>query len=252
MNTEIKIEGNMQVKLVHVCPEIYAGKTADCIIASSARASFKNFSVSKTEEDDKRLIFRLLKDRHTSPFEMASLTFLITAPKFVIIHLLRHRTFKFNEESQRYHKVSGEYFKPSSNPKLFIRRQHFENKQSSISDEDFSGKALGLVKEAEKQIEKLNELYEEMLAAGIARECARFCLPISCLSTIVVQCDMNNFLKFLTLRLASDAQFETQLIARAMYYLASQVFPITMDAFDNFMFDEEKMSLDTTAFIQGQ
>lgn len=82
----------------------------------------------------------------------------------------------------------------------------------------------------------------------IKYECARFVLPMSTWSHIVVQCDLNNLTKFLKLRLDKHAQYEIQLIARGMYFLAKEVFPETMKVFDDGMMDFESMSIDNTGF----
>jgi len=247
--TKVDIPGGFSVELVHACPEIYSeGQSPDSIVAAAARTSFNNYKQINDEKSDARLIDYLLRNRHTSPFEMATLTFLIKAPKFVTIQLLRHRTFRFNEESQRYHQITEGFFHPSSDPKHFIRAQHKENKQSSTIDENISAKLVDKFTKIENKLDEIFDLYNEVIDMGAARECARFCLPMSTWSHIVVQCDMNNLTKFLTLRLANDAQYEIRLIAQAMYILAQKVFPIIITSFDRHMFKPETMGFNTDNF----
>lgn len=230
---KIEINGGFSVELVHACPEVYLdGQTPDSIVASAARTSFNKYGEIKDEKSDSRLIDYLYRNKHTSPFEMATLTFLVKAPKFVTIQLLRHRTFRFNEESQRYHQIKDGFFHPSSYPEQFIRRQDPKNKQGSMIDAKLSSDIRDKFIQVENKLEEIFKLYDEMIELGAARECARFCLPMSTWSCIAIQCDMNNLTKFLSLRLADDAQYETQLISQAMYLLARQVFPVIMNAFD--------------------
>lgn len=240
--------GGITVSLVSSHPETWPkGQISEHIIAAAARTSFNNFDQVATPERDVNLIRRLFKDKHTSPLEMASLTFEIKAPKFVTIQLLRHRSFKFNESSQRYHQVDDGYFHPSESPSLFIRRQDQKNKQSSHRDETLSEEVKEKVVSIENKLDEIFEMYSELISMGVARECARFCLPMATWSTIVVQADLNNLTKFLQLRLNSDAQLEIQLVARAMFHLGKQVFPVVLGALEEIL--PTTCSLDDTGFI---
>lgn len=245
---KVTCPGGITVSLVSSHPETWPkGQISEHIIAAAARTSFNNFDQVATPERDSNLIRRLFKDKHTSPLEMASLTFEIKAPKFVTIQLLRHRTFKFNEESQRYRQVDGGYFHPSESPSLFIRRQDQKNKQSSLQDEALSEQVKEKVVSLENKLDEIFEMYNELISMGVARECARFCLPMATWSTIVVQSDLNNLTKFLQLRLNSDAQLEIQLVARAMFQLGKQVFPVVLGAFEEVL--PSTCSLDDSGFI---
>lgn len=241
--------GDIQVQLVNVSPESWVeGSCAEHIIAAAARTSFNNFDKTPSMTADKLLIRRLYRDRHTSPLEMASVTFQIRAPKFVTIQLLRHRTFHFNEESQRYHQIDKGYFHPSVDPERFIRVPHKDNKQSSQRDESTAADLKLQFEKIEHILDEVFELYDEAIKMGAAKECARFCLPMATWSTIVVSCDLHNLTHFLKLRLASDAQYEIQLVARAMYHLAKQAFPIVLEAFEEYTLTPE-MSLDDSDFV---
>ena len=243
----VQCPGGITVQMVQTNPESYPqGQCSEHLIAQAARTSFDRFDDEKKPEDDARLIRRLLKDSHTSPFEMPSVTFQIRAPKFVTIQLLRHRTFSFNESSQRYHKVKDEYFHPSSDPERLVRSPDPNNKQSSVVSEP-NPNLMIKVTEAEEMIDRLFKLYGEMIDLGMARECARFCLPMATFSTIVVQMDLHNMMRFLRLRLDKSAQYEIQVVAGAIFHLAKQVFPITMGAFQ----EVHKYSFDDSGLIMG-
>lgn len=224
--------GGITVTLVSAHPESWPSDSiSEHIIAAAARTSFNNFNQVSSPERDTALIRRLYKDQHTSPLEMASVTFQIRAPKFVTIQLLRHRTFKFNEESQRYHQVKEGFFRPSSNPTLFIRRQDSKNKQSSHQDAALVEAVKEKVSEIEEKLDEIFTLYQELCEIGVARECARFCLPMATWSTIIIQTDLHNLTKFLRLRLAPDAQYETRLVAQSIYQLTRPIFPVVMGSF---------------------
>jgi thymidylate synthase (FAD) len=244
----ITCPGGISVSLVSSHPETWPkDQISEHIIAAAARTSFNNFDQINTPQKDINLIKRLFKDKHTSPLEMASLTFEIKAPKFVTIQLLRHRTFKFNESSQRYHKVDDGYLHPSTHPSLFIRRQDEKNKQSSLKDQTLADDVNEKVIAIENKLDEIFTMYNELISMGVARECARFCLPIATWSTIVVQADLNNLTKFLLLRLNSDAQLEIQMVARAIFHLGKQVFPIILGSLEESL--PQTCSIDDSGFI---
>lgn len=249
--TQVNMRGGMVLKCVSFNPQtVPEGKTPDYIIPTAARISFDNFDVQKTRQQDKSLIHYLLKNYHTSPFEMATITFVAKIPKFVSIQLLRHRTFRFNEESQRYHEIKEGMFKPSSNYDLFVRSPHPTNKQSSVPVQMFKNpeQVKQKLEKVEQTLDELFQDYHELIEMGVAKECARFCLPMSTWTHIVFQVDMNNLMKFLTLRMDEHSQFEIRLLAGAMYLLTKQIFPDTMEAFEKFRMNPETMALDSSYF----
>jgi thymidylate synthase (FAD) len=119
-----------------------------------------------------RLIKYLIKHKHWSPFEMVNMCVQIETTRSVAAQILRHRSFSFQEFSQRYAQVA----KPAAIPQL--RRQDTENRQNSVDDldlytiEDFNVKINSL-------FELSHSLYNELLQAGVAKECARDILPLS-------------------------------------------------------------------------
>jgi thymidylate synthase (FAD) len=225
------LDGKGFVKVVDVGPRMVPeGYTSEYIVISGARCSFG--LGLKTPKEDQALLSYLFKHQHTSPFELANITFMIRCPKFVNVHILRHRTGKFNEFSQRYAEVPEEdnYY----NPLEFdngIRKGTKLNKQSSetITDESIKSEISESMKEANMYLDKLHELYHKMIKQGLAKEIARSYLPMSEYTTMYVQFDLNNLTKFLTLRNSSYTQEETKIYANAMETLARQFFPITLD-----------------------
>lgn len=184
-------------------------------IAESARQSTSG--ATKGEAQDRRLIKRLWKDRHTSPFEMASITFTMKAPLFVVQQILRHRTGKFNQFSFRYSDGVAEGKTVEAGEELdFYTPPHVRPGASYESGVR--------VKLAYAQINAL-EAYKDLLAQGVPSELARIVLPAGLYTRLRVQFDLHNLLKFLLLRTKKDVQWETRQYAWAMWDLARPYFP---------------------------
>lgn len=227
LSKEGLLDGNGFVKVITVSPENHPeDRTPEYLIAKAARASYGSDNKSATA--DKRLIEFLVRHQHTSPLEMCSITFCLKLPIAICRQLLRHRTGKFNEFSQRYSEVTEDIkrFRLKDYSGL-LRGQSRENNQASdfnLSDEQIN-KVDELTKKMENLQDQVYETYQELLSAGQARELARFHLPLSTYTVIYVQFDLNNLLKFFKLRCAPDAQHEIRVYADAMKELSQQFFP---------------------------
>lgn len=225
------LDGQGFVRVITVSPETYPeGRTPEYLIAKAARASYG--SDNKSANADKRLIEFLVRHQHTSPLEMCSITFCMKLPIAICRQLLRHRTGKFNEFSQRYSEVTEEVNRfRLKGYDACMRGQSSANQQAS--DFNLSIEQIEKIDNTTKKIERLQDeiflLYRELLETGQARELARFHLPLSTYTTIYVQFDLNNLMKFLKLRCAPDAQYEIRVYAEAMKELASQFFPICLN-----------------------
>lgn len=225
------LDGQGFVRVITVSPETYPiGRTPEYLIAKAARASYG--SDNKSANADKRLIEFLVRHQHTSPLEMCSITFCMKLPIAICRQLLRHRTGKFNEFSQRYSEVTEEVNRfHLKGYDACMRGQSSANQQAS--DFNLSTEQIEKIDNTTKKIERLQDeiflLYRELLETGQARELARFHLPLSTYTTIYVQFDLNNLMKFLKLRCAPDAQYEIRVYAEAMKELASQFFPICLN-----------------------
>ena len=230
------LDGQGFVKIIKVSPETHPeGFTPEYLVAKAARASYG--SDTKTPTADKRLIEFLLRNHHTSPLEMCSVTFCMKLPIAICRQLLRHRTGKFNEFSQRYSEVTEDVDRfRLDRTAMALRGKSSTNKQAS----EFNLKGEQ-IKDIVSRIQKAEELqdevfknYKSLLQAGLTREVARFYLPVSTYTTIYVQFDLNNLIKFLRLRCAPDAQYEIQVYANAMKKLAKQFFPICLNLEDDY------------------
>ena len=229
------LDGKGYVKVVDIFPRIVEeGRTPEYIIAKSARVSYGQDN--KTPKQDKGLIEFLIKNQHTSPLEMCNITFCIKAPLAICTQILRHRTFKFNQFSQRYSEVSDDMGRMEMDKdEKFLRKQSKTNHQASEMGLPNGDQVLNKIKEAEELQKQIKEKYGELLELGFCKELARMYLPQATYSTLYLQADLNNLMKFLKLRCAPDAQAEVQEIATSMYTLAKQFFPISFGVMDNYM-----------------
>lgn len=195
-------------------------------IVEAARISYK--SPSKGEEQDRKLLEYLFKNRHTSPFEQCSITFNIKFPIFLMRQFVRHRTFRLNEWSGRYSELADEFFVPNT-----WRFADAANKQGSSGEHPKSDEISKLCQSA---YDHSYGCYKTLLAMGVAKEMARFVLPVGIYTEIYVNCDLHNLLHFLRLREDGHAQAEIQDVARAMRQIANELFPWTFAAYDKFKF----------------
>jgi len=218
-------------------------RTRDYIIAKAARAS--TGLDLKTPKSDRALIRYLVKNRHTSPTEMPSMTFLIKCPISIGRQFLRHRTAKINEFSQRYSDVNEEMGRFDLRTESCLRGQSKMNAQCSVPLEEESKEAiLAKLEEVEKKLDDLFLDYKELGRLGLTREVRRFLLPQSTYTMFYYQMDLNNLMKFLSLRMAPDAQDEIRVYANAMFELAKIYFPVTMEIFEEEM---KNITLDVNA-----
>lgn len=204
----------------------------DSRIVEAARISYQ--SPSKGEEQDRKLLEYLFRNRHTSPFEQCSITFNIKFPIFLMRQFVRHRTFRLNEWSGRYSELADEFFIPKS-----WRAQGLANKQGS--GEDLDGQE-NLSRICQSAYASAYESYQSLLRHGVAKEQARMVLPVGIYTEIYVNCDLHNLLHFLRLREDGHAQSEIRDVSAAMKDIARTLFPWTFAAYDKFdlRMDERK------------
>lgn len=202
----------MEVKLKSITPN------AEVNIVEIARVSSSR--VDKSESPEK-LIQYLINNKHWSPFEHSFLTFEIVTSKAIGIQLLRHRSFTFQEFSQRYAKV--ENIEP-----IELREQAVSNRQSSVEvfDPLLNSWSDWITEENEEpKSEKASEIirnylhlgkniYDNLLDNGVAKECARMILPMCTQTTIYMTGSIRSWIHFLAIRDDGHAQLEAQLIAK--------------------------------------
>jgi thymidylate synthase (FAD) len=210
--------------------------TMDSAIVQAARISYG--SDVKDADKDKSLIRYLMRNRHTSPFEMVELKFHLKMPMFVARQWMRHRMASINEYSGRYSEIKDEFcnFKPYD-----MRMQSEVNKQSSDPIKEVSVPATSFCEKAEALAEKAYAAYTDAVDAGLAREQARTILPLSTYTQFYWKIDLHNFFHFVKLRAERHAQLEIQEFAQACYDLVRPLCPVACEAFEDYV--QEAMHL---------
>ena len=205
------------VDLVHITPD------AEQLVAYMARVSNP---ANQDNPNSTKLIRYLIKHKHWSPFEMVNMCVKIKTTRSIASQILRHRSFSFQEFSQRYAEVQERPITPN------IRRQDFKNRQNSTDDmnaftvQDFQLRANQLYDMADF-------LYKDMLAAGVAKECARDILPLASPTTMYMNGTIRSWLHYIDLRSAHGTQYEHQILAEQAKQLVKTHLPTIYDAMWN-------------------
>lgn len=218
------------IELVDMMPHPSAGVSGDMAIVNAARVSF--MGESKGEERDKKLLFYLLRHRHTTPFEMVEFKFRVKAPLVTWWQWVRHRTWNFNAQSGRYTPFNeDDFYMPG-----VWRMQASDNKQAS-EGELSAAESVAFTDKLNQHYARSYELYHEALASGVSREMARLFLPgFSVYYVWVAKIDAHNLMHFLRLRMAPDAQHEIRVYAQAIYdHFFRPALPWTAEAFEQYI-----------------
>ena len=198
------------VKLVHITPN------AEELITYMARVS--NPANQSNTETSARLIKYLIDHKHWSPFEMVNMCVEIETTRSVAAQILRHRSFSFQEFSQRYAKVAAVSVMPE------LRRQDHTNRQSSINDIPTKTKDV-----MDEMISRLfcqaENVYNELIEAGVAKECARDVLPLATPTKLYMNGTIRSWIHYCQLRCANGTQKEHQNIARGVWKLLEEHLP---------------------------
>lgn len=199
----------------------------DLSVIRAARVSYgKAPGEEFDEEKDGRLLRYLLKHGHWSPFEHATVTFGVRLPIFVARQWMRHYSWSFNEISGRYKELPTEFYVPRD-----WRGQSTTNKQGS-------GEPLGALNQLSADyayqyaLDDVVSAYQTLLNLGVAREQARAILPVSTYTEFYATANLRNILHFLSSRTAPDAQQEIREYAEKVDEIVYQLFPHTIEAWD--------------------
>ena len=209
---------------------------SDARIVQAARVSYGEGT--KTIREDKSLIDYLLRNDHTSPFEMVSLTFHCKMPIFVARQWIRHRTAKVNEISGRYSIMKEEFYVPEAEQ---ICLQSQRNKQGRGEPADEYLQKL-FYEELQSVQQTSAKAYRRLFEAGIARELARIVLPLNLYTEWYWTMDLHNLLRFIKLRLHPHAQWEIRQYAQVIFDLTRKVAPLTCEAFEEHWQEGVKLS----------
>jgi len=203
------------VQLIHITPD------AEELIAYMARVS--NPSNQTNTKTSARLIRYLIEHKHWSPFEMVNMCVQIETTRSIAAQILRHRSFSFQEFSQRYARVEEIPRSPS------LRRQDQKNRQNSIDDLDEIIKN-NLDYEITKHFAAGVHLYQQMLDYGVAKECARDVLPLAAPTKLYMNGTIRSWLHYCDLRTGNGTQREHAQIAGQVQDLLYQHLPNVCEA----------------------
>jgi thymidylate synthase (FAD) len=192
--------------------------------------------LDKDPERSKGLINYLVRDRHGSPFEHNSMTFLISAPIFVFREFMRHRVgWSYNEESGRYRELQPVFYVPDASRKLVQegRPGKYRFVEGTEAQQELVGRAMA------DSYRQAYATYREMLAAGVAREVARAVLPVGLYSSMYATCNARSLMHFLGLRtqhelarVPSFPQREIEMVGEKMEAEWQRLMPLTHAAFN--------------------
>ena len=216
MTTPHQVEPSSHcVQLIHITPD------AEELIAYMARVS--NPSNQNNTKTSAKLIRYLIEHKHWSPFEMVNMCVQIETTRSIAAQILRHRSFSFQEFSQRYARVNEMPMIPE------LRTQDLKNRQNSIDNLDEV-----LDKKFQFEIGKhyltAYRLYTDMVDAGIAKECARDVLPLAAPTKMYMNGTIRSWLHYCDLRTANGTQREHAQIAGQVQDLLYQHLPNVCEA----------------------
>ncbi len=203
---------------------------SDARIAESARVSYGKGT--KKISNDKSLIRYLMRHHHTSPFEMCEVLFYLKVPIFVARQLVRHRTANINEVSGRYSEMPEETYLPEETQL---------GPQSAINNQgrafiDPSIRTRRGHHELDRAHHEAFASYDRLLTVHrVSKEISRIVLPLSTYTEMYWKCDLHNFFHFCKLRMDSHAQYEIRVMATAMFDAVAPMFPLTVDAFKDYI-----------------
>ena len=208
----------MTVKLVSITPD------AEQMMAYIARVSNPS---NQENEKYSGLLKYCIKHNHWSVFEQSSMTVEIETTRAIAAQVLRHRSFTFQEFSQRY--ADTKLLEAIVLPEL--RRQDSKNRQNSIDDLDPE-----VVDKLNKQMKTLfsssSALYNQMLECGVAKECARMVLPLCTPTRIYMTGSCRSWIHYINLRSAHGTQKEHMVIAKAVKDVFVEQFPAVSEALE--------------------
>ena len=191
---------------MHTAKLIWITPDAEALIGKIARVSNPK---NENNPDVKGLLKYLIKHKHWSPFEMASMCVEIHTTRAISPQILRHRSFTFQEFSQRY-SIPTDTF-ATVLPQL--RRQDTKNRQNSI--DDLPSETMDYYEERiDKHFRESVDLYESLLHSGVAKECARSVLPINTVTRLYMSGTIRSWLHYIDLRGSDGTQREHMSIAR--------------------------------------
>ena len=207
----------MSVKLISVTPD------AEKMMAYVARVSNPN---NQENPNYAKLLGYCIKHNHWSVFEQSFMTLELETTRGVAAQVLRHRSFTYQEFSQRYADSS---MLADQVPMFDLRRQDTKNRQNSIDDVDPFVKQEFEIK-VRRHFDEAMVLYQSMLDSGIAKECARFVLPLATPTRIYMSGSCRSWIHYINLRTANGTQKEHMDLAEGCKKIFIEQFPTCAEA----------------------
>jgi thymidylate synthase (FAD) len=209
----------MNVKLISVTPD------AEKLMAYCARVSNPN---NQNNDNYAKLLKYCIEHQHWSIFEHGFMTVEINTTRGIAAQILRHRSFTFQEFSQRY----ADTALLAEDIQLFeLRRQDTKNRQNSIDDISDEVRVKWNTKIRE-HFAKTKSIYDDMIKDGVAKECARFVLPLATPTRLYVSGNVRSWITYIALREKSGTQKEHMDIANGCKEIFVQQFPTISEALD--------------------
>lgn len=205
------------VKLISVTPD------AEKLIAYCARVSNPK---GQDSDNYSRLLKYCIDHKHWSIFEQGFLTLEIETSRGIAAQILRHRSFTFQEFSQRYADTT---LLAEEIPVFELRRQDTKNRQNSVDDiqDEIKSKWNSQIRQ---HFAKSKAIYDGMIKDGIAKECARFILPLATPTRLYVSGSIRSWIHYIELRSANGTQKEHMLIANECKNIFVEQFPVISEA----------------------
>jgi thymidylate synthase (FAD) len=224
----------MNVKLIWVTPD--PEKTIAYIARVSSPSNQSNPNYAK-------LITYLIKNKHWSPLEHSVMSVEITTSRAIATQMIRHRSFNFQEFSQRYSEATD--FEP-----VELRKQAIKNRQSSLEvfdpvlqtfEDDYEPYEYRASEGIEHYLEDAHAFYKELLEHGVAKEVARMVLPLTTQTTLYMTGSARSWLHYLDLRMDEHTQKEHRDIANSIAVLFAEHYPTVWEAYQHIKSEEQEM-----------
>ena len=227
---------NTQVKLISVTPD------AEKTMAYVARVSNPS---NQDNENYAGLLRYCIKHNHWSVFEQAHMSLEIETNRGIAAQILRHRSFTFQEFSQRYADTN---LLTSEIPIPELRRQDTKNRQNSIDDLD-EEKIFVMNKMIRELFRDAQEVYNHLLSEGVAKECARFVMPLATPTRLYMTGSVRSWIHYINLRSENGTQKEHMDIAEAVRCIFICQFPVVSEALGWVASDECPECSDASSII---
>ena len=207
----------MNVELISITPD------AEKTIAYCARVSNP---MGQDRDEYAKLLKYCIDHGHWSIFEMANMVLEIETTRGIAAQILRHRSFSFQEFSQRYADASflGEKINPPQ-----LRSQDEKNRQNSIDDIDIEAQ-IKYNSQIRELFSRSKALYDDMIKSGVAKECARFVLPLSTTTKMYMNGTIRSWIHYINLRSGNGTQREHMDVANKCKEIFIQQLPVVAEA----------------------